>query len=154
MDRETAALLVTSFRRAGSLCNQSLRVVMTNESLGQAKAFGQLTADFMARSYDTVLGPLWNAFPELAPSLMKEAPSPPAPALSPATQEALREFLDEARAAMRTAEEVMSRCDTSPWLTRADLDEFQSTIEAVERFLASSKSVSDPPFGGSPADSE
>jgi hypothetical protein len=136
MDLETAALLVTSFRRAGSLCNQSLRVVMANESLGQAKAFGQLTAEFMARSYDTVLGPLWNAFPELEPPLMKEASSPRAPALSPATQEALRKFLDEAHAAMKTAEEVMSRCDTSPWLTRAELDEFQSTIEAVERFLA------------------
>lgn len=136
MDRETAALLITRFRRAGSLCNQSLRVVMANETLGQAKAFGQFTADFMARSYEAVLGPLWMAFPELEPPLMKEGSGPAAPALSPATQEALRSFLDEARAAMRTAAEVMSRCDTSPWLTRADLDEMQSTIEAVERFLA------------------
>jgi hypothetical protein len=136
MDRKDAEIVVESFLRATTLCNASLKVVMANDSLGQAKVFGGLAGAFLGHSYTNVLAPLWKAFPDLEPQEMKRPWIEPEPVLSPASQKALRTFLDQAHAALRMVEEVVPQAERNTMSAFDGLSEVDSAVAGIERFLA------------------
>jgi hypothetical protein len=136
MDRKDAEKLVESFLRATTLCNAALKVVMANDSLGQAKVFGGLVGAFLGHSHTNVLAPLWKTFPDLEPPEMKQPWTEPEPVLSPASQKALRTFLDQAHAALRMVEEVVPQDERNTMSAFGGLSEVGSAVAGIERFLA------------------
>jgi len=137
MERKDAEEVVESFLRASALCNESLRVVMSNDSLGQAKVFGGLVGTFMGHCYTNILAPIWKTYPDLEPPEMKQPWSEPEPALSSASQQALRTFLDQAHAALRMTEEVVRQDERDAMFAFGGLPEVDSAVAGIERFLAS-----------------
>jgi hypothetical protein len=136
MHRKDAEKVVESFLTATTLCNVSLKVVMANDSLGQAKVFGGLVGAFLGHSYTNVLAPLWKTFPDLEPPEMKQPWTEPEPVLSPASQKALRMFLDQAHAALRMFEEVAPKDERNTMSAFGRLSEVDSAVAEIERFLA------------------
>jgi hypothetical protein len=137
MDRKDAEKIVESFLKASALCDESLRLVKVNDSLGQAKALGRLVGAFLGHTYTNILGPLWRGFPDLEPARMKESPLAPELVLHPASREALRAFLAQAHTALRTAEHVIPEDERDAMFAFGGLREVKTAITEIEHFLAS-----------------
>jgi hypothetical protein len=137
MDRKDAEKVAESFLRASTLCDESLKVVKANDGLGQVKVFGRLAGAFLGHTYTNVLAPLWKSFPDLQPAAIKEPWTEPEPVLSPASQQALRTFLDQAYAALRLVENVVPQDERNTMFAFGGLPEVNSAVAEIGRFLAS-----------------
>jgi hypothetical protein len=136
MDRKDAEKVVEIFLKASALCNDSLRTVMANDSLGQAQVFGRLAGAYMGHSFTNVLAPLWKAFPDLEPPEMKERYVEPAPVLSAASENALRVFLAQAHAALRLVQDLIPPAECARTFSFGGLPEVEEAVVEAERFLA------------------
>ena len=121
--------------RASSLCDSSLRTVMTNESLGFAQVYGRLVGDFMGHAYTNLLAPVWKAFPELEPSGMREPHGEREPRLSPESRRALSEFLAEARDAIQYAKVSVPAHEADAFFKYGGVTELEEAVAEIERFL-------------------
>ena len=137
MDRKDAERLVETFVKASTLCDECLQTIKVNDSLGQAKVFLRLAGEFLGHSYTNVLAPLWKAYPDLEPPHMKEPLVQPELVLSPASQEALRAFLSQARAALRLVEGIVPPDECEKTFAFGGLPEVESAVVAIEDFLTS-----------------
>jgi hypothetical protein len=134
MDREHAVRIVEILMKASALCNNSIRVVKANDSLGQVKVFGRLAGAFLGNAYTNVLAPIWQAFPELKP--IDEPYVQSEPALSPASREAISAFLVQAKAGLRLVEDSVARDEHPNMFPFGGLPEVESTVTEIEQFLA------------------
>jgi hypothetical protein len=135
MDRKDAERIIESLLKASTLCNESLRVVMANDSLGQAKVFGRLVGSLMGHNYTNVLAPLWKTFPDLEPQGMKTPYTEPEPVLSPGSQQSLQAFLDQADAALRMVQEMVPQDERESLFAFGGLAELDSSVTEIRRFL-------------------
>lgn len=135
MDKETAKQIADRIESASSKCEASLRTVMANESLGHAKVLGRLVGDFMGYSFTNILAPIWKQFPDLEPPEMREPYVEPEPALSEDSQNALRDFLAEAKAAVAMVKSQVSEQVAEDTFAFGKLPELESAVSAIEQFL-------------------
>src|ERR1700726_4282414 len=103
MDAKLAQEIVTRVQKASSACETSLRTVKTREGLGIIEVYGRLVGLFMGHAYTNVLAPIWKAFPALEPTEMKTPYVEPPPTLTEESQDALKEFIAEARSVLEFA---------------------------------------------------
>lgn len=121
---------------ASELCNESLRIIKGNDSLGQVNVFGRLAGEFMGHSYTNFLAPIWHTFPDLEPPEMRTAYVKSDHVLSPESQEALRAFIAKARAAVRLAQECLPPDERAKLFAFDGLPEVERAVAAIEEFLA------------------
>jgi hypothetical protein len=135
MDTELAKEIAARLGKASSLCDSSLRVVMSNDSIGLAQVYGRLVGQFMGQAYTNVLGPIWKAFPALEPSKMREPYVEREPRLSPESRQALSKFLTEARAAIEFARASVPAHEAKALFTYGGVNELEEAVSEIERFL-------------------
>lgn len=127
---------IEELRQASQLCDESLRVLMCNDSLGHAIVYGKLVGAYMGRAYANILEPLWRKFPDLRPVALDAAEVDVEPTLSVATQDALRAFLERAHRAAQAMEASISEEDREQTFNYGGLSELDGAVKAIERFLA------------------
>ena len=108
---------------------------MSNEGLGQVQVYGRLVGNFMGNSFTNVLAPIWKKYPELEPENMKEPYVEPAPTLTPESQNTLRAFLVEARAAIDFVKSNVGPEESRQLFAFGGFAEVEDTIAAIEVFL-------------------
>lgn len=134
IDDKVAAAIADRIARASSLCAATLFPVKKNECLGHIRVYGRLVGNFMGHSYTDVLGPIWRKFPELEPPEMKGTFTPPEPTLSAESEQAIVEFVREAKSALEFAQsaappEQLAEC------FKDGLSELAGAIREIEAFL-------------------
>lgn len=134
IDRQSAEEIVALFTKADTLCNDALKTIKRDESLGQVKVFGCLAAHFMGNSYLNILAPIWKAFPDLEPAEMKEPYVEPRPVLTPESQAALSVFLVAARAAIEHTAQMTSGSEKENLFCFGGLSEVEQKVAAIEEF--------------------
>lgn len=142
--REEAYEIIQGLLLACQECNEALKVVKSNDSLGRVKEFGKLTGQFMGNTYTNVLAPLWKKFPELQPAELQAPFVEQKFALSVASQEQIERFLKQAHEAMRQIEEVVSHAERETLFQFDGISEIRQWVSEIERFLASEREGSLP----------
>lgn len=142
--REEAHEITRGLLLACQECNEALKVVKSNDSLGRVKEFGKLTGQFMGNTYTNVLAPLWKTFPELQPAELQAPDVEQKFALSAASQEQIERFLKQAHEAVRQIEEVVSDPERAAVFKFGGVPEIRHWISEIERFLASEREGSLP----------
>jgi len=135
MNQDLAKEIARRFQEASSLCNSSLRTVMSNEGLGQVEVYGRLVGYFMGNAFSNVIAPIWKKYPELEPEHMKEPYVKPVPILTQESQQALRAFLAEAQAAMELVRSSVSPDESQEIFAFDGIAEVEDTIAAISSFL-------------------
>jgi hypothetical protein len=135
IDRSDAEQIATFVLRAGTLCNDAVLRVKQNDSLGQVQVFGRLAGEWMGQSYTNILMPIWRKFPDLEPPEVKQGYVEHEPALSSESQESIRAFIAEARAAVNLANDVPQ--DGRASFDFGGISEVEGALAAIEAFLAS-----------------
>lgn len=133
---DIAKELSIRFSAASEQCEKSLRVVMSNQSLGQVKVFGKLVGSFMGHSYLNVLKPIWTTHPALEPAEMRTPYAPPIAQLAPESREALEAFLVIARSSIEFAEQHISEEQQKALFAYGGMAEVVEATEAIAEFLA------------------
>ena len=136
IDQSSAEEIVAALNNASALCDESLRVVKTHESLGHVSIYGRLVGEFLGHSYTNILAPIWQAHPNIMPPEMNEPYVEPDPALSAESRAALSAFVTEARNAMATVKRMLPTEDSTQFLQFGGLQEVEQAITAIEDFLA------------------
>jgi hypothetical protein len=136
MDAKLAQEIATRVHKASSACESSLRTVKTHEGLGIIEVYGRLVGLFMGHAYTNVLAPIWKAFPTLEPAEMKTPYVEPAPALTKKSQEALKEFIAEARSALEFTQKSVPASEVGRTFSYGGLTELEEALTKIEDFLA------------------
>ena len=135
MDHASAEKIATEIQSASKLCNQSLVVLMANETLGQVDAYGKLVATFMANCYLNILAPIWRNHPALKPPEMEGASTPAKPTLSAESRASLLAFISAARGALTTIGPLLAASSDANGPTQDGLPEIEEALAAIETFL-------------------
>jgi hypothetical protein len=136
MDPKVAKEIAERIGKASTLCNTSLRTVMTHEGLGHVQVYGRLVGNFMGYSYTNLLAPIWKAFPQLEPPEMRAPHVEQPPTLTPESRQALTDFLREARAALDFARTAIAPGDAEKFFGFGGLSEVDEAVSAIETYLA------------------
>ncbi len=136
IDQPSAEEIVAALNKASALCNESLRVIKTHESLGHVCIYGRLVGEFLGHSYTNILAPIWKAYPGIMPPEMNEPYLEPDPALTAESRAALTAFVNEARSALATIKRLLPTEDSMHFLQFGGVPEVEQAIAAVEDFLA------------------
>jgi len=136
IDQTSAEEIVAAINKASALCNKSLKIVMSNEGLGQIQVYGRLVGNFLGHSYTNVLAPIWKALPSIEPPEMKEPYVEPEPTLSAESRAALSAFVTEARAALGTVKNLLPTEEAAQFLEFGGLPEVEQAVADIEEFLA------------------
>jgi len=134
--RESAERISKLIQEASALCDESLRVVKSNETLGQVQVYGRLAGQFLGDSFLNILAPVWKAFPELEPSHMREPYKSPTPILTAESQEAIRRFAASANLALSETSRILESSHALQSLPFGGFPEVQRATKAIEDFLA------------------
>lgn len=136
LSSDIAKELSMRFSDALEQCEKSLRVVMSNQSLGQVKVFGKLVGSFMGHSYLNVLRPIWATHSALEPAEMQTPYAQPIAELAPESREALEGFLAIARSSIEFAKQHISEEQQKSLFAYGGLEEVVEATEAIAEFLA------------------
>jgi hypothetical protein len=136
LSKDVAEEIARRFSDASEQCNKSLRVVMTNQSLGQVHVYGKLVGKFMGHSYTNILRPIWDANPELMPPEMHEPYTPLKPELTPESREALEVFLAAAVSSIEFAKQNVPEDQQQSLFAYGGMPEVVGAVEAIADFLA------------------
>ena len=136
MDPKAAKEIAARIGKASTLCNASLRTVMSHEGLGHVQVYGRLVGNFMGYSYTNLLAPIWKAFPQLEPPEMRTPHVEQVPTLTPESREALTDFVREARAAIDFARTAISPGEAEKFFGFGGLAEVDDAVSAIENYLA------------------
>jgi hypothetical protein len=136
IDQKSAEAIVAAINKASSLCNESLRIVKANESMGHVQVYGRLVGNFMGHSYTNILAPIWKALPAIEPPEMKEPYVEPEPMLSVESKAALSAFVMEARTALNTVKNLLPTEEATQILEFGGLPEVEQAVADIEEFLA------------------
>ena len=136
MDPKVAKEIAERIGKVSSLCNASLRTVMTHEGLGHVQVYGRLVGNFMGYSYTNLLAPIWKTFPQLEPPEMRTPYAEQVPTLTPESREALTDFVREARAAIDFAQAAISPGEAEKFFGFGGLAEVNDAVSAIEDYLA------------------
>ena len=136
IDQTSAEEIVAAINKASSLCNESLRIVKADESLGHVQVYGRLVGNFMGHSYTNILAPIWKALPSIEPPEMKEPYVEPEPTLSAESRAALGAFVTEARAALSIVKNLLPTEEAAEFLEFGGLPEVEQAVANIEEFPA------------------
>jgi hypothetical protein len=134
LSRDVAEEIARRIGAASTACEDSLRVVMAHQSLGEATVYGRLVATFMAFAFTNILRPIWNAYPDLEPQSKTNPNVEPVPVLAPEADAALRSFVSKARAALAYAQDQVSKQDQATAFTFGGLREIEGALREIEVF--------------------
>jgi hypothetical protein len=135
MDKSTEEI-VALFNQASAHCDNALRTVKINESLGHINVFGRLAGNFLGYSYTNILAPIWQKRPDLEPFEMRAPYIEPEPALTKESEAALREFIHAARTAIEYTRRSTGNSDSSSIFSFGGLPEVEQAVAEIEAFLA------------------
>jgi hypothetical protein len=134
--REVTEEIARRFAEASKSCSSSLRVVMTNQSLGEVTVYGRLVGTFMGQCLTNVLAPIWSSNPSLEPPEMKIPYVEPIASLAPESRAALESFLTLAHAAVQYASENIPDADQAELFGFGGIAEVSEAAQAIAEFLA------------------
>jgi hypothetical protein len=134
LPREIAEELSRRFVASSAACDSSLRVVMAQQSAGEAAVYRRLVGGFMGQAYTNVLRPIWKTHPELEPPEMNEPYVEPLAELTTETKAALEAFLSGAKDALSYAKETLSPDAQVHGLAFGGLPEIEAAVHEIEAF--------------------
>jgi hypothetical protein len=132
---DIAKELSLRFCEASKQCNESLRVVMSHQTLGEVKVYGKLVGDFMGHCFTNILQPLWHVRPDLTPPEMHEPYVDAKPELTPESRAALEAFLVAARSSIEFARQHIPEDEQKSFFAYGGMAEVVEAMEAIEEFL-------------------
>ena len=135
IDKSSAEEIASLFSKVSATCDESLRVVKTEECLGHVQVYGRLVGQFLGHSYTNVLAPIWSSFPELEPPSMKEPYVEPEARLTPESELALRTFVTEAQSALERTKALLSAEEAAKVFAFGGLEEVEQAVSDIAAFL-------------------
>jgi hypothetical protein len=136
IDKKSAEEIVAYLSKANSLCNESLRIIKTNEVLGHIHVYGRLVGEFLGHSYLNILAPIWKAYPDLMPPEMKESHVETEPTLCSESQAALSQFVSEAQKAIEEIKRLVPIEKSANTFNFDGLEEVEKALVDIEDFMA------------------
>ena len=136
LDRTSAEEIAALIKQSSELCDASLKVVKSNEGLGQLQVFARLAGSFLGHSYANLLAPIWEQHPELEPQEMKEPYKEPVPSLTPESMVTIAAFLKQATSSLVRINHLLQSQHASLVLPFGGLPEIERSVANIEEFLA------------------